>query len=551
MITDRTRPLKRGKACFNCRHLKIKCDGQRPMCGPCIRVQKDDPCEYPDTMSRTQELQETVHRLQSRIEELQAGPSRNFGSPYPSFSARASPFSERSAGSGPSYLSEDVGTFEEPPFPMVQLLLRSFLAHAPQFGFFLDPQRFHDAALLPLPLGDPLRPAPALLCVVYLWGVHLAKIQPLLSAEPVFLRRAQHYLATALSPAAAASSNTILHTIQAQILLGTYLFRTNRLLEAEVHANGAATLALRYGLHRIRSARPASPSLSPVSAASSPSLPHPADTLEEGERIRAFWALAALQVHLCVALPGPASAFCVLENAAEIDTPWPLGLADYAAGALHPHYRGEGTVRHLMSEDTFPPGVPTSVLLAKASVLMFRAIRVAGTANSPPQARTHLETRIAQFWQSLPPTSTAYYAADSNAARSLAFVHVLIAGAAMRLYSSSPQAQAESGKCVLAARSVLQILTSSNTNAGVGAGGDSATVHPVVGSVAAAACKVLIAELRGGGGGHAQRDAYTRELNAGMAAMQGLAAESPFVDYQLQKVKRDWEGVGIGSGRAV
>ncbi|KAK7019632.1 hypothetical protein R3P38DRAFT_2975538 [Favolaschia claudopus] len=45
MATDKTErrpPLKRGKACLNCRHLKIRCDGVHPICGPCIRIPKDD-----------------------------------------------------------------------------------------------------------------------------------------------------------------------------------------------------------------------------------------------------------------------------------------------------------------------------------------------------------------------------------------------------------------------------------------------------------------------------------------------------------------------------
>jgi hypothetical protein len=73
---------------FTCSHLKIvsvsnavrllllihslqKCDGAKPVCDQCQRLPKDDPCEYTDAPSRTQELHDTVERLQARIYELE------------------------------------------------------------------------------------------------------------------------------------------------------------------------------------------------------------------------------------------------------------------------------------------------------------------------------------------------------------------------------------------------------------------------------------------------------------------------------------------------
>lgn len=110
----RTQPLRRGKACLNCRYdfhlfpstctdasslryLKIvrlpdpsfailthiiqKCDGSKPVCGPCARLPKDDLCEYTDGPSRTQELQAAIHRLQVRLEELEGSPSSSGSTP--------------------------------------------------------------------------------------------------------------------------------------------------------------------------------------------------------------------------------------------------------------------------------------------------------------------------------------------------------------------------------------------------------------------------------------------------------------------------------------
>ncbi|KAJ7288956.1 hypothetical protein C8J57DRAFT_523443 [Mycena rebaudengoi] len=68
-----SRPLKRGRACMNCRFLKIKCDGQKPICGPCRKHPKNDDCEYSDgpARSRTKALEDAVSRLEVRLHELE------------------------------------------------------------------------------------------------------------------------------------------------------------------------------------------------------------------------------------------------------------------------------------------------------------------------------------------------------------------------------------------------------------------------------------------------------------------------------------------------
>ncbi|KAF9500741.1 hypothetical protein BDN71DRAFT_1043146 [Pleurotus eryngii] len=65
--------LLRGKACTNCRKRKIRCDGDRPICGQCTRATRlGDPCEYIDpTRTRTQILEDTIADLNARIEELE------------------------------------------------------------------------------------------------------------------------------------------------------------------------------------------------------------------------------------------------------------------------------------------------------------------------------------------------------------------------------------------------------------------------------------------------------------------------------------------------
>ncbi|KAJ7099277.1 hypothetical protein B0H15DRAFT_796964 [Mycena belliarum] len=83
------RPLKRGRACMACRFLKIKCDGQKPICGPCRKHPKDDDCEYSDgpARSRTKALEDTVARLEARLHELEhpedSTPAVTLHDPYP------------------------------------------------------------------------------------------------------------------------------------------------------------------------------------------------------------------------------------------------------------------------------------------------------------------------------------------------------------------------------------------------------------------------------------------------------------------------------------
>ncbi|KAJ6593111.1 hypothetical protein B0H19DRAFT_1365272 [Mycena capillaripes] len=52
--------------------LKIRCDGQKPICGPCRKHPKDDECKYSGpARSRTKALEDTVQRLEARLRELE------------------------------------------------------------------------------------------------------------------------------------------------------------------------------------------------------------------------------------------------------------------------------------------------------------------------------------------------------------------------------------------------------------------------------------------------------------------------------------------------
>lgn len=64
-----------------------KCDGTKPVCGPCLRHPKDDPCEYADSprRSRTKVLEDQVARLEARLKDLEQpeqSPSVTLHDPY-------------------------------------------------------------------------------------------------------------------------------------------------------------------------------------------------------------------------------------------------------------------------------------------------------------------------------------------------------------------------------------------------------------------------------------------------------------------------------------
>ncbi|KAJ7915141.1 hypothetical protein B0H13DRAFT_2270494 [Mycena leptocephala] len=565
-------PLRRGKACLNCRHLKIRCDGVRPVCGQCTRLPKEDQCEYTDTTSRTQELENTVYRLQSRLNELQQGPApqimrniliarRPIVLPEAHLSANLHPVTFPQL-SPHSCLERNPPPRRKVPFAgrkwnirdrlgrnLRRQCLQCFLPHATQFGFFLHTQRFQDAVLLPFPFGDERRPSPALLYVVYLWGAHLSQSQALRSSERVFLRRAQEHISTEIS--AHTHSTHLLHTIQAQVLLSTYLVRLKRLLEAEFYVNGAATLALGYQLHKIRSARPVTPPLLGVPVLVEVYPAPPADAIEEGERIRAFWAVACLQSNLNTSVDAGSPSFCILESPGTgINTPWPLEIEDYEMGALPPGYQGEDTIRHFLTEESFSPS-PLCALHAKASVLFYRATRL-GTGWSPnlqPQElaayRTSyvwLDQRITAFWQALPPVYAFY--GNSAAARTLALTHALTAAAAIRLHSSPAATDAEAqAKCLFAARAILDVLGDARV-------GDQAMVHPVVGALCTLSCRILMEEVRrvqafrtAWAVGGPEKAALLTELHLGMTTMAVYAAECPLVEYQLHKLRQHFETI--------
>ncbi|KAF7322216.1 Zn(2)-C6 fungal-type domain-containing protein [Mycena kentingensis (nom. inval.)] len=333
------RPLKRGRACMNCRFLKIKCDGVKPVCGPCRKQPKDDECEYDGPgRSRTKALEDTVHRLEARLHELEnpdaSSPSVTLFDPYTSCmpppppgrlsipshfqhqhrSMPSSPFGtmlltpssqhspelllvplsppSTTASTPPLYIH---GSSPAPPGifldsgpdlhdpQLCDALIHTFLPHARSFGLFIA-----------LPVDISLQStSPALFYTLCAFGAHLSSSQTNNATGDRFIYNALQSLATT-SPA-----EHLLQAIQTEVLLAYYFWRTGVLLRARVHAASAGALVRGSGLHVAPSAR-SGWVVELMDNGSGDARPSP--NVDEQQRERAVAAVFGLQSMLGVAL---------------------------------------------------------------------------------------------------------------------------------------------------------------------------------------------------------------------------------------------------------
>ncbi|KAJ7082019.1 hypothetical protein B0H15DRAFT_442986 [Mycena belliarum] len=325
------------------------------MCGPCKRhpVAFGD-CEYNESgLSTGQILEEQISILQARIEELEkpknqrlalttpgASGSRecpaSFLQDYPSNTLTLGPllnyFCESccyvSSLCRLSLIRRNIGIDmqqsrstnrdltnsmpNELPFIVLQALVHNFLHNAGCFGFFIDTQAFHDAVTSPTGRSLPS----VLLNVMHLWGVHLSEDERITVYEPAFLAHALRSTASSLS---GSHPRTVLHSVQASVLLAYYFMRNGRFLEGKYHTNAAVSIVVSAGLHRIRGS-----AASPTAEV----LPAPTGPLEEGERINAFWTVLTLN-NCWAGMDGSPSSIAYGPGGLKIDTPWPLELRHY------------------------------------------------------------------------------------------------------------------------------------------------------------------------------------------------------------------------------
>ncbi|GAW07755.1 ectomycorrhiza-upregulated binuclear zinc transcription factor [Lentinula edodes] len=363
--------LRRGKACINCRHLKIV-----------------------NLPSRASRLQSDIEELLARIEVLETSngssrknvPTQSSSATSPSLSLSLSldsPQSPHSSNLTQSVFSLDVdysSSDSEPPVHERANLIDNFISRCATLAFFLNLETFRSSALLPLPLGDPQRPSPALLACVYLWGLRISS-SPWKSAKgTAFLRRARRFIA--LEGVGAQNRTQVMHLIQAKILLIIYLVHGGQFLEAEFHGNGAISLVLSYGLHKII------PTSDGVYDDPEGRLPPCTGPVDQAERINAF-----------------CNSFGSLDSYLEIRTPLPMNTQNYGP---------EDTARTLYDflHDTAPQRPETSSLgiYSKSAILLHRAVYLhkqidTGDRHKISEECSRLEQIVLNFYSSLPEIS--------------------------------------------------------------------------------------------------------------------------------------------------
>ncbi|KAJ7097089.1 hypothetical protein B0H15DRAFT_945761 [Mycena belliarum] len=368
---------------------------------------------------------------------------------------------EASASEGPSI---------ELPFIILQALAHNFLHHAPKFGFFLDTQAFHDAVTSRTAAIAPNLPA-VLVNVMYLWGVHLSEDPRLAAYEPALL---SHALRSTAGSLVGTHPRTVLHSLQASVLLAYYFVRNTRFLEAKYHTSAAVSIAVSVGLHRVRG---------PGQQEGVGVLLPPRDAKEEGERIAAFWSVLTLN-NCWVGLDDAPSNLVYGPGGLKIDTPWPVDTADYIE---RPHLlptQSSGTVsKFLANVPDDARSVPA--LYAKGAILfeegMRLGVRYRRNALPPPDPEFHaLDNNIAAFTYMLPPL----------ACKTLLVVHMLPHGAMIQLHRHFATAHAPSrAKVLAAARAVEDALTKIDVP-------NVKLVNPVLAPLWTSACLVLIEEMK-------------------------------------------------------
>ncbi|THG95981.1 hypothetical protein EW026_g5767 [Hermanssonia centrifuga] len=359
-----TSTLQRGKACLRCRKRKMKCDGAKPACQQCVRAKKGDGCEYDDGKgkTRTQLMREHIAKLELRIKELEStevssppvtlsdphamssylsesSSSSGHGSPGNfSVSASASPIPFPLDGETPSWEDQwasmadfaaasqvpDPFSADDPPVELAQMLLEIFLPHRHQCGLEIHVGRLRESLNYP----PSERRHPVLMNAIYLWACYLSRPTSLSEHESLYLARALSAMNDAV-----ADPSKVIDLIQASCLLSVYFLSNGRLLEGSYHSSAASSLAIQWGLHQIGSSEITSGAIM-NEWDSTFRLDPPKDSIEQGERILAFWQIYDLDRCWSVALQRPGMLPDNKHPRTTITTPWPQSMAEYEAGDL-------------------------------------------------------------------------------------------------------------------------------------------------------------------------------------------------------------------------
>ncbi|KAF9063683.1 hypothetical protein BDP27DRAFT_1426598 [Rhodocollybia butyracea] len=325
-------PLQRGLACLCCRKRKLKCDGMKPVCTPCLKMKRADECEYEDRRqkSRTQKLKEKLAMLEDRIKELEGtdpgdGSSSNSGSPGlfeqidfgvaelgdvdqnqislagPSLSSAWPSTSAGPESSSSSSSSVNLSLPGSPFAPTSSSWLDNVTGRPSERSPFTG---LNSSMFSEMPHWDPSTPLPLDIFVAHrhqcwyfsdttrfdilsngdsLIGVpepHPALMNAIyllachFAHSPYFSELESVFLTRALREITVALDNQdrLVDVVQASSLLAIYLYANSRILEGYCHSFSAARLAVGLGLHQIQYADLAQPNADPTGSTTDKSM---------------------------------------------------------------------------------------------------------------------------------------------------------------------------------------------------------------------------------------------------------------------------------------
>ncbi|KAE9398718.1 hypothetical protein BT96DRAFT_1105677 [Gymnopus androsaceus JB14] len=362
--------LPKGSACLNCRRRKIKCDGKRPNCSPCLASRGYNDCEYENklkgTTTKVTSLKDRISVLEARIQELQSEEIST--TPKATGQDLQRTGSEVYLHAAPSSVQLSASGYEDIPPCLVQMLLHNFMHKSCSLGFFLDKERFKKSLMVN---AEGERPTFALLNTSYLWGMHLSSSANPPEQEAILASRALQSSAHALSEN---HPQKVLQCIQAKVLLANYFYCAGRILEGNYHVTAAASLVLSSGTHRIRTSSPDASGF--VATSNVNRLAEPRDAIEEGERINAFWVVLTMDAFWNT-VHGVPSNIPYTTPMARVDTPWARMMEEYTRAPFDPGFRSSRTIERFLS-GVLDTGIPNSVTspranFARAAILFERA----------------------------------------------------------------------------------------------------------------------------------------------------------------------------------
>ncbi|KAL4268765.1 Zn(2)-C6 fungal-type domain-containing protein [Pleurotus pulmonarius] len=391
--------LPRGSACRNCRRRKVKCDGVKPICGACSRsLGSFSDCEYVESgRSQTQIMEESIALIESRIRELESPDSSNHSvtlqNPYPfsgpstsvqsssmtinmdmflggvawtrptaynalSGVALPSPIPASMAGPNEPRGVINIGLRqEEPPAAIMQALVHTFIHHSAEIGCFLNIPRLLEVTDHP---DANVRPLPALMVAIYLWGIRLCNSAEFNDYEELYLSRAVDQAAQSLP---LDRPRKVLQKIQAEILLAYFFFSKGRNVEGRYHTSIVIGAILGSQLHKYGGLEQGEGICATFWSPTT-------DLIDHGERIDAVWAAVVLTNTWSAVLSAP-SDIPFNSPGFTIDAPWPLDT--YGDMALQSLPVSKGTIQKFLREPTVAEGRSIKAFLAKAAVLLERA----------------------------------------------------------------------------------------------------------------------------------------------------------------------------------